>query len=69
MDKKQKLKAAAALRAKLSLKQQFERIDYKLDVIEPTLAALESGKAVLELPENSVLDIQVENENPNPEKN
>ena len=39
-------KASAALRAQLSLKQAFERIDYTEDVIKPELARIRELEAL-----------------------
>lgn len=62
-------KVRAYLRAKLNLKQVYERIDYKHDVIHPIIDALKADKPVLGLPEAMTLDdivLQISHENPDP---
>ena len=49
-------KVRAYLKAKLNLKQIYERIDYKHDVIHPIIDALQANKPVLGLPEAMTLD-------------
>jgi hypothetical protein len=49
-------KVRAYLANQLALKQKYERIDYKHDVIHPIIDALKAGKPVLGLPEAMTLD-------------
>jgi hypothetical protein len=43
-------KTKIVLRAKLAIKQAFERVDYKYDVINPEIKALKDDAAQGELP-------------------
>lgn len=66
---RQEDKVRAYLRAKLNLKQLYERIDYKHDVVNPIIDALKTDKAVLGLPEAMTLDnieLQITHEDPDP---
>jgi hypothetical protein len=45
-----KLKRAAQLRAEQMFRQNLERIDHRIDVIEPALAEIEARAAQGELP-------------------
>lgn len=66
-DSRQEKKLKAFRRAQFNLKQAIERIDWNEDFLEPEIAALKSGKAVLGLPAGTAFDIQIEadiNENP-----
>ena len=49
-----KLKKAAQLRAQLMFKQNLERIDHRLDVIEPAQQEIEARAAQGELPVESL---------------
>lgn len=41
---REQAKAAAALRAQLTLKQALERVDYTFDVVKPTLEKVRTGE-------------------------
>lgn len=66
--KRQVLKQRALRRAQFNLAVSLKRIDWTLDELNPESELIKSGKVVLELPENSVFDIQIENEDPTTEK-
>jgi hypothetical protein len=57
-ERKAMRKAAAALRAQLALKHQFERIDQHEDVIRPMLEKIKAGKIDVELDPDDVLSIE-----------
>lgn len=61
----QKLKAIRL--AQFRLKQRLDAIDWREDVLLPELEALKSGRAVLGLPENAAIDIEVVSEDPDPQ--
>lgn len=64
-------KVRAYLRAKLNLKQVYERIDYKHDVVHPIIDALKANKPVLGLTEALTLDdieLQITNEDSDPQR-
>lgn len=63
-DSRQEKKLKSILRAQLSLKQRFERIDYEEDTVMPQVEALKAGKSVLGLDPGAAFDIQVELETP-----
>jgi len=66
-DSRQESKLKALRRAQFRLKQRFEYIDWVEDHLLPEIEALKSGKSVLGLPEGAVFDIQVDDENQNPQ--
>lgn len=66
-DSRQEKKLKALRRAQFRLQQTFERIDWENDVLYPEVEALKSGKSVLGLPAGAAFDIQIENENQNPQ--
>ena len=49
-----KLKKAALLRANFNARVALDRIDHKLDVVDPALKAIDEGAANGELPEFEV---------------
>ena len=53
----QKLKALR--RAEFNLKQAFERIDWREDVLLPEIEALKAGRPVLGLEAGAMFDLQV----------
>jgi len=56
---RQEKKLRAYLRAQIQLKQNFERIDYYEDTVQPLIEKLKSGKVVLMLDEGDAFDMQV----------
>jgi predicted membrane-bound spermidine synthase len=56
---RQEKKLRAYLRAQIQLKQNFERIDYYEDTVQPMLEKLKSGRVVLMLNEGDAFDMQV----------
>lgn len=67
-DSRAEKKVKAMLRARMALKQRWERIDYEEDVVIPAIDAMKAGKSVLGLPGDAALafDVVVENAVPNP---
>lgn len=61
-DSRAEKKLKAFRRAEFALKQKFERIDWEEDVLYPEVEQLKAGHPVLGLPEGSVFDLQVVNE-------
>ena len=54
--KRAEQKRKAALRAEFSLKTKFDRIDYELDVVAPTIKALKESAAQGLLVESTLVE-------------
>lgn len=57
-------KARLALTTQFSFGQKVDRIDWEYDVLYPTLDAIKSGRAHLELSEGKVIAIDEEQDDP-----
>jgi hypothetical protein len=59
-DSRKERKVKAYLRARKTLQQRFERIDYEFDVVDVVIDALKAGKPVLGLPANMDFEMVLE---------
>lgn len=65
-DSRLERKLKAIRRAQFRLKQRLESIDFEEDILGPEIEALKAGKPVLGLTDNVAFDIEVVNEDSNP---
>jgi hypothetical protein len=58
-DSRQEQKLKALRMAQFRLKQRFEMIDWREDILLPEIEAMKAGKSVLGLPDGAAFDIRV----------
>jgi hypothetical protein len=67
-DSRQERKLKLLRRTEFRLKQGMERIDFEEDVLGPEIEALKAGKPILGLEAGSVFDIQIVDDNADPDR-